>query len=525
MEAELLGEDAGTTESTDLAAFESYLRGKNSSERSVTVNEVILRLVCKNLNIKLKDIANRIAHDQFHVEEGIFDVQISGSVQSSQTVNPGIPLKNDALQGSPGYENEFSRNRQNMANATVGQLLPTGGLVQLLFENSGNYTNASKDYVSPYYQTQTGIQLSQPLLKNAGPLVTQANIVLSQYNNMITSSQFRQQVIEEISFGVQQYYELIFTVANVDVLRISLAQAEELLRVNSEKYKAGVLPELDVLQAQSDVASRQEDIITALQQVETVSDALKTRLAEICEERTVSLRPGSPPDVFEYAIKERTFLNEAICYRPEFEQVKLEIEKANLDVKVKQNQTMPAVDFFANYLTLANGKTNPDSINNSTSNDGANWAVGVQFSYALQNRKARYQFHQAEKLLDASFVQMQQTRDNIIFDVREKIRAVETNRQKIEVGKSTVRFNKAKVDSGQKRQAVGLATSFDVLAFQRDLATARINLIRAVVDYNKAIVALEAAKGTLLDRLNLVADGGVVIQTGNVPKKPFAVEN
>ena len=109
--------------------------------------------------------------------------------------------------------------------------------------------------------------------------------------------------------------------------------------------------------------------------------------------------------------------------------------------------------------------------------------------------------------------------------VRLQLRNVETNRQQIIVGRSTVEFNVSKVDTGMKRQAVGLATSFDVLQFQNDLANARSQLIAAMVNYNKSIIALEAVKGTLLDRLNVKADGGVIIAPASIPKKPLASSN
>jgi outer membrane protein TolC len=102
---------------------------------------------------------------------------------------------------------------------------------------------------------------------------------------------------------------------------------------------------------------------------------------------------------------------------------------------------------------------------------------------------------------------------------------VETNRQKIEVGKATVEFNKQKVDTGQKRQNVGLATSFEVLKFQSDLANARSNLLRAVIDYNKAIVELERAKGTLLGRLGIKVEGGEKSPGKRIPEKPFGESN
>jgi outer membrane protein TolC len=365
------------------------------------------------------------------------------------------------------------------------------------------------------------VRVTQPLLKNAGPLVTEAQIIIAQYNNQVSAEAFRLQVMTQVATAIQLYYELMFTVWNVDVSRISLAQAEELLRVNTAQFNAGVVPELDVLQAKADVASRQQDVIKALQDVENASDNLKLQLAEMCDMRDISLRPSEVPEVPDYEIKEQLFVDQALAYRPELEQAKLEIETQNINVRVAQNQTLPQVDLFASFLGVGVESGHSDAIDSIDDSNRADWTLGLQFSYALQNRTARYRFHEAEKQFDTALLQLRQVQETVVYNLRTSIRAVETNRENISVGRATVEFNKSKVDTGQKRQAVGLVTSFDVLAFQRDLADARRELLRSVVDYNKAIVALEFSKGTLLDRLNIVVDEGTESHSSQIPKKPF----
>jgi len=46
---------------------------------------------------------------------------------------------------------------------------------------------------------------------------------------------------------------------------------------------------------------------------------------------------------------------------------------------------------------------------------------------------------------------------------------------------------------------VGLSTNYTVLQYQRDMADAVSNEIRAIIDYNLALAALERALGTTLE--------------------------
>jgi outer membrane protein TolC len=493
---------------------QGYYGDPNRPSTGISLNDVVLCTVAKNLNIKLSDIANRIQHDEFHVQEGIFDLQISGGVSARSTDEP-------ILVDTPGGTvKSNSTNKTVSANASVSQLLPTGGVVSLLFDDA-RIKNNNAGTVSPYYRASTTLSVTHPLLRNAGPLVTQSNIIISQYANQISASQFREQVMNQISVSMQLYFDLIYAVSNVDITRISLAQAQELLRVNNAKFSAGVLPELDVLQAQSDVALRQQGLIQALKQVDITSDQLRTQLAEISDNPDLGLMPRDQPTVPEFQIDQTQFLSEARRFRPELEQVRWTIEQSKLNLEVADNRTLPQLDAFADYGSIGANESWSKGVGDVYDDKNGNWQAGLSFNYPLQNRAARYRFHQAEKNLDASHLRLAQTEDVVTLEVLTGLRNVQTNLQQVALGRSTVEFNKSKVDTGQKRQAVGLATTFDVLAFQSDLATARINLLRAVVDYNKAIVQLEQAKGTLLNRFNIDVRCGEMKVPEKLPKRVF----
>lgn len=486
----------------DISEFEQYLDSKRSRKIVIGLEGVVARTVAKNLNLKIQELGVTSAADEIHAQRGIYDLRLGASLAVDRTNIP-LPLRST----SPSTSAFFAPNQKqkdSSAQVSLGQLLPTGGLVELLFQRSSIDTN-SPLYFSPYYSTGAGVQLSQPLLKNAGVFVTNAGIRLAELASKLADENLRQQLFIELSKSISLYYELIFATANVDVLRISLAQAQELLRVNTAKYHAGVLPELDVLQAKADVAARQQALVSALQAVEDISDQLKNQLAEISEMPNVTLVPLDLPDIPEYDVrgKEVAFIREAIEKRPEFAQVRLALEQAGIRQRVARNQTLPQLDLFARYLALGVDNSPGEAWDETRSNDFGNWRVGLQFSYPLQNRAARYRLKQADQALQQAALLIEKAQNDIIQDVRAAIRAVETNRQQIEVGMATVEFNREKVETGMKRQSVGLATSFEVLRFQTDLAAARSNLLRAVVEYNKSIVQLERAKGSLLDTLGL----------------------
>jgi outer membrane protein len=93
-----------------------------------------------------------------------------------------------------------------------------------------------------------------------------------------------------------------------------------------------------------------------------------------------------------------------------------------------------------------------------------------------------------------------------MLDVRNVLRQLSTDLQRIEITQVSVEYERAKLADEEKRYAVGLATSHDVLEYQRDLAPAQVNHLRAVVDYNKSLVDLTRSTGTLLEHHGIKVD-------------------
>ena len=104
------------------------------------------------------------------------------------------------------------------------------------------------------------------------------------------------------------------------------------------------------------------------------------------------------------------------------------------------------------------------------------------------------------KNAEASMVSIRQ---QIIVGVREAVRRVQTDFKRIETTRSARIMAEKQLQAEQERLKVGLSTTRFVLDFQRDLATAQGNELRAIVDYNKSLSNFARHKASTLDRYNL----------------------
>jgi outer membrane protein TolC len=150
------------------------------------------------------------------------------------------------------------------------------------------------------------------------------------------------------------------------------------------------------------------------------------------------------------------------------------------------------------------GKDYADSTNRNFSGDFYNYGAGLVLSYPLGNRSAWSTFNRRQIEGKNAETSLASVRQQIIIGVKEAVRRVQTDFKRIETTRSARIMAEKQLQAEQERLKVGLSTTRFVLDFQRDLATAQGNELRAIVDYNKSLSNLSRHKATTLDRYSLL---------------------
>jgi outer membrane protein TolC len=213
-----------------------------------------------------------------------------------------------------------------------------------------------------------------------------------------------------------------------------------------------------------------------------------------------NLIPKDRPTYYEVLLDEGQSLREAFANRPEYRQAKTALDSREIERMVARNQRLPELNIYGYYGFTGADESNSQAFDNMETLDFHHWQVGLEFRYPLPNRAGRYRYRQSQLQYDQSEQSLENLKNLITLGIRNSLREVETNRKRIDVTQTSVEYEEAKLDAEQKRFDVGMATSHDVLEFQRDLADSRANHLRAIIDYNKALIDLELAKGSLLQR-------------------------
>ena len=474
---------------------------------TVSLEDAAVRALQHNLDITVSRHTKESRLFDITVEQAKFDPTLSVNGQYNRTVNPLNRPVFGGTGASLGQITTFDQRNTSLTFDASTNLI-TGGNFDVNYapSRSSINQNVARGFLfNPSWTGGLAFTFTQPLLRNAGIAINQTFIKVAQNNAEVEQHVFRDRVMTVVATVEQTYWELVFANENLKVAQAAMKAAEELLATNRAKAKAGIMSIVDVLQAEAAVASRVEQVLVAEKTIRDQEDQLRRLLNPGEEElrQDVRLTPADSPVTFLEPISLQEAIDTAIEQRPEIAQAKKNIESGELNKQFARNQLLPTLSFQGTMGLAGLGADYGDSFTKNFSGDFYNYGAGLVFSYPLGNRSAVSTYNKRKLEAQNAEIALTNVRQQIIVGIREAVRRVQTDFKRIETTKSARIMAEKQLQAEQERLKVGLSTTRFVLDFQRDLATAQGNELRAIVDYNKSLSNLSRHKATTLDRYHL----------------------
>jgi outer membrane protein len=406
-------------------------------------------------------------------------------------------------------------------------------------------TDLQTDLFNPYIQSTLTVQLTQPLLNGFGKLPNTRLIIEAKNTVKVGESQFRQQVISSVTTIAHDYWELVYARENVKVEQVTVAADQQLYENNKKQMQIGTMAPLDVIDAQSQLATDQQALVQAqtvqlLDQTNLLVDITKDPLAAPLE--GVEIVPTTP--IFNPVAEDISLADAvkvAMQNRPEIEQAELNLKNAGIEIKAAKNGLLPQLNisgeyqaagyggvekktvvtqavtgpgtpiwdagipgpstqFFEPLLTPSNIQvfTFPGGIGDSLSRmiraDAPTIQGSISLTLPIRNRAAQASYATAEINQRQQEVSYMQTRATIIANVRQALITVEQDRAAVAAAQEARIYNQQSYDDEVKKLQLGTSTAFTVVQKQQLLTVAegtelrdRINLIQAELTYEQAL--------------------------------------
>jgi outer membrane protein TolC len=448
----------------------------------------------RNLQLRAETFTTRASDAAVRREYGLYDPRFDAELAEGEVRDPISSSDPSGLLGIIIDAREFEFRRFDFS---LTQKIPTGADLILAFNNMRQRSLTDpRPLIDPSYESELGLSLVQPLLRGFGRTVTEQQILFAVKDRELSVQDLRQRAFDILSQVRDTYYEVLRLRADMGYRETSVALAQKVLDENRARVEVGVLPPVEILEAEVGLKTRERELFDAQRAYQDALDALAVLLfvtgpLEVASEEL---------EASELATDEEMGLRAALEKRPDLLRQLKSIERVGIERKVARNQTLPQVDLAASYSHKGFGQEYSDDMDLLVEEDLRNWEIGINLSYPLGNREARNEYLRSQLRLKGEHARLAQLREDARKEIRAAIRLLEVSRKKIEAASRGRDLAEEKLRTLLKRKEVGLATTRDVLEGEEDLALARTDLTASLADYNKAVTAYLRATGLLLER-------------------------
>ena len=358
---------------------------------------------------------------------------------------------------------------------------------------------------NPEYRSDIGLSVVQPLLRNFGSAVNKAGIVSARNAMMGAAELLEESRILRAQEVISAYWLYYFARKNAETADFLVEQAEKLVKINEKKLEVGDARRLDVVEAESDLAKRQQELITAGNEIGRTADDLKRLIFPFDEqdEWEVDLIPltEASEETFELPAWQDA-AQVALERRPELLRQQQFLKNNDLDILVAENQILPQFDLNASlrFNNLA------DSKGQVLNYDDEFYTITAGFSVEMPigNRTARYGLASARLRKIRALLEYKNMENQVIQEVRNGVREVRNTKKEIEAAHEAVRLAEERWNAEQKRQEVGYSTTFQVRDAQAVWQEAKDAELRSLFNFQIARAALGAAQGILLQQYGIL---------------------
>ena len=393
-----------------------------------------------------------------------------------------------------------------------------GGSYQVSFNNGRTTTNNIFTSFDPQLTSNLSATYTQPLLRNFKIDGTRQQLLVSQKNKEIADTQLQQSIALTVRSVRNAFYDLMYAIGNLGVQRQSLQLAEQSLKDNRARVEIGTMAPLDIVQAEAEVATREEAVIVAEAAIERQQDVIRALVysPNTPDFWTARIEPVDTPTFTPTTVDTDGAVKNALSQRTDLMVARKNLEANDVNIRYFGNQSLPDLNASVNYGAQAIGgvgllrgpssgltpgpitgqveRSYWDTLGTVFAGDFPGWTLGIDLTYPVGKSNSE------ANLARAKIQHLQQERSlaslelDIATQVRDAARTVQTNAKRVDATRSSRALAERRLEAEEKKYQAGMTQNFFVLQAQRDLNVARNNELLALVEYAKSVTNYAAVQ-------------------------------
>jgi len=461
-------------------------------------------------------------------------------ISTQNTVGSPIDSFDPVLTGNISWDRQFMpiatpviyggitalRENTNQYNFTYTQAWATGMQAQVSYDNERlSLPSIIPAEVFPFNpEFDSGWQVRQHLLQGWGLDNNRREILIAKNDIKVTDASFRAQVISTVAQIQNIYWDLVNAYENVKVQQTALEFANRTLTDNKKQVQIGTLAPIEVVSAESSVASATQSLITAQTNLQFEQLITKNAIARNFDDPELTAAAVVPTDTMalseEPAAPVDELVNYALANRPELLESELNLRNGEINNKAAKNALLPTLDVVGYYGALGLNNNYGDVFSSLVNRTNADKGGYLSLTVPLRNRAAQANQIRSELEYRQNVLNFQQQKNQINLQVRNAAFALQQARAGVESARAARDFARQSREAEEKKYALGASTSYLVLQQQSNETQAASNYVAALSTYEKARVALDQVTATILDRNGISMEDAVRGQVTHLPSIP-----
>jgi outer membrane protein TolC len=475
---------------------------------SLTADDAVARALERNLDIQVQ-----------RLEPQILDLQVAAlwanyrpTFTSSLFTQNATDLPNSQLQGLGARQ--ISSESAQWNTGLVQNFRWGGGALGLNFNNSRLETSNPGATRNPSYSTNIQAQYTQPLLRNFRTDQVRSSLLINQLQSQITDLNLRSMLTITEAAVRNAYWDLVFAIENIDAARRSLDLSTKLVQDNRARVEIGTMAPIDVVQAQAEEATRRQELVTAEATRRTAELALKRLIVTGTQDDlwNATIDPTDRPATTPEPIDLEAAVRNALANRADMAVAKRGLEQNEIAMRNLRNQTLPDLNLIGLYNLAGRGGPElvrsgiggsvsdviPGGYWDALSNIGGltapTWSFRLNFNYPIGQSTTEAAYARARVQVTQTQAQIRQAELIIATEVTNAALLVRSSLEAVQASAVARELSEQRLQAAQSKFEVGMATNFEVVQAQRDLADAQTTELRSVLTYRKAIVDFERSQ-------------------------------
>ena len=488
----------------------------------LTVDEAIERALDRNLGIVVERVNPPLQDLTIAESRSPFLPRVSSNFDLGRSMSPS----RSQLEGA-------ERLRTESGNAGFGleQALGwNGGRYTLDWTNARTETNNVFFSFNPSFSSNVALSYTQPILRGRSIDPQRRQLLVSQLNRDISDIDLRETITNTLADVRRAYWDLVYATASVEVQRQSLELAEQLVRENSIRVEVGTLAPIEMVQARAEAAARRQSLAEARQQMRTTELALKQLIVSGTDDElwSADINTVDQPSLDQRPIDVGTAIRTALEARTDIERSRRQQDINTVTLRNLANAALPALDLVGSFRLQGQGGTQlvstflggpaafeipggyGDALAHLAGVDYPDWTVQLRLSYPLGQSAQRAAHARAQLQVRQTRAQLRQIELQIATEVTNAAVQIQSVQPRIDAARAARELAEEQLAAEERKFEIGTSTNFFVVQAQRDLATARDTELRAILDYQNAVIEFERVQRTSLSRAGISIVGGAI---------------